>query len=270
MITELWGGDAEATTHKQPLVTGQAVAKCGIRQPPGPPQQWPGMQEPTRGAEVHTSDGQIRTKDTERQRIEKDLQRQRMIAISGRTLKVTTDTLKKPVTSPGRTVIHHESSSVSPPVRVLEHDRPVLPVEKIPEQKTVLIGKRKSAPIKDQTPDTEDQWVNKRVEHEDQFNSPGPDASAPEADSDELKVSVKDTRYRAKDDVFEGKSVVRTAVPSARDSGLIHTRLVQKKSPAGTGDENEEKTPEDNPHGQSQTSEKKRKITTKNDDISWI
>jgi hypothetical protein len=228
------------------------------------------MREPEREAEVHINDSQIRTKDTDRQRIEKDLQRQRMIAISGRTLKINTDSLKKPVTSPGRTVIHHDSSKISPHTHVHEHDRTAPPAEKIPEQKTIIIGKKKIIPIKDQHSDRKDQGETKPLDREDQPLSPIPDEDAPVAGPDGMKISVKDPSYRAKDDIFGGKSVVRTAVPSAQDSGLIHTRLVQKKRVTGTGDENEEKSQEDPPNGKSQTLERKRKITTKNDDISWI
>ena len=83
-----------------------------------------------------------------------------------------------------------------------------------------------------------------------------------------MKVNVKDPSYRAKDDIFGGKSIVRTAVPSARDSALIHTRLVRKKSATDSKDENE--MHDDPDTGPSQTAEKKRKITQKNDDISWI
>ncbi|MFA4825711.1 MAG: tubulin/FtsZ family protein [Methanoregula sp.] len=226
------------------------------------------MQEPVRETEVHINDSQIRAKDTERQRIEKDLQRQRMIAISGRTLKTNTDTLKNPITSPSRTVIHQESSKELPHIRVQERDRPVPPIEKTPEQKTVIIGKRKPAPIKDQNIDTEDQSVKEPAGREDPDMSSGPDGYVPEGDSAAMKVSVKDHSYRAKDDIFGGKSVVRTAVPSARDSGLVHTRLTQKKSLAGN--DTEGKIQEDTATEQSQPSEKKRKITTKKDDFSWI
>ena len=105
---------------------------------------------------------------------------------------------------------------------------------------------------------------------EEEFISPASDTDAPEADSKEMKVSVKDPSYRAKDDIFGGKSVVRTAVPQARDSGLIHTSLAQKKSVPGTGDDDEEKLQEETATGQSQTPGKKRNITTKKDDLSWI
>ncbi|MDP2798049.1 MAG: tubulin/FtsZ family protein, partial [Methanoregula sp.] len=209
------------------------------------------VQEPAREREVPVNDSQIRTKDTERQRIEKDLQRQRMSAISGRTLKATIDILKKPVTSPGRTAIHHDSSKVLPHTRVQEQPRSVPPIEKSTEQRTIIIGKRKTPPIEDQNFDTEEQSVQEPVVRDEQAISPGPDASAPEAGSDAMKVRVKDPSYRAKDDIFGGKSVVRTAVPQARDSGLIHTRLDRKKSVPGTGNENDEKLQEETATGQS-------------------
>ncbi|MEI7648776.1 MAG: tubulin/FtsZ family protein [Methanomicrobiales archaeon] len=228
------------------------------------------VQEPAREKEIHINDNQIRTKDTERQRIEKDLQRQRMNAISGRTLKATTDILKKPVTIPGRAVIYQDSSNVLPQTRVQVQPRTAPTLEKPSEQRTIIIGKRKTLPIEQQNFDTEEPGVQEPVAREKEFISPGPVADAPEADSEEMRVSVKDPSYRAKDEIFGGKSVVRTVVPQARDSGLIHTSLAQKKSVPGTGDDNEEKLQEEATTGQSQTPGKKRKITTKKDDFSWI
>ncbi|MDP3563544.1 MAG: hypothetical protein Q8R70_03545, partial [Methanoregula sp.] len=89
-------------------------------------------------------------------------------------------------------------------------------------------------------------------------------------DSDEIKVSVKDPSYRAKDDIFGGKSVVRTAVPQARDSGFENTQLARKKSVTIVGKDKEGVSPEASATEQTQNPEKKRKLTTKKDDISWI
>jgi cell division GTPase FtsZ len=225
-----------------------------------------GTQEPAREADVRINDSQIRAKDTERQKIEKDLQRQRMFAISGQTLKATIDTLKEPVIKPVRTVIHTESSNIFPQLRVQDHDRPVTPVEKLPEQKTIIIGKkRKPVPSKDQQFPTEDQSIKDPSIRKDLPRLPGPDAYAPEAGSDEMKVSVKDPRYRANDDIFGGKSVVRTVLPSARDYGLVHTRLTQKKNEPETVDEHEGKTLQDTPQTIADFREK-RKIKAKKDD----
>ena len=228
------------------------------------------VQEPARTREVPLNDSQIRTKDAERQRIEKDLQRQRMSAISGRTLKATSDIMKKPGTSPGRTIIHEDSSKVIPQTHAQEHPRSSLPEEKSTEQRTIIIGKRKTQPIEDQHFDTEEQDVREPKVREEEAISLEPDVYAPETGSDAMKVSMKEPSYRAKDDIFKGKGVMRTGVPQARDSGLIHTRLDQKKSVTETREENEEKLQDETTNGQSQTPDKKRKITTKKDDISWI
>jgi len=228
------------------------------------------VQEPARERDVPLNDSQIRSKDTERQRIEKDLQRQRMSAISGRTLQTNTDILKKPVTIPSRPVIYQDSTNDLPHTRVQLQPRPVPPVEKPAEQRTVIIGKRKTQPIEEQPFDTEEPVIQEPVVREDKSILPEPVADVPEADSDEMKVSMKDPSYRAKDEIFGGKSIARTAVPQARDSTLIHTRLAQKKSAPGIRDENEEKLQDETGTGQSQASDKKRKITTKKDDLSWI
>ncbi len=226
------------------------------------------QQEPARETGVHINESQIRAKDTERQRIEKDLQRQRMIAISGRTLKTNTDILKKAVASPSRTVIHHDSPDHAPHMRVQKRDKPVPPEEKLPEQKTVIIGRRKAAPIMEKPLDTEDSTDKEAAVHEDFSVSSEPDTYASKATADGRKVSVKEPSYRAKDDIFGGKGVTRSAVPTARDSGLVHTQLTPKNIAANPEEERESQ--DDSNTGQSQTPEKKRKITTKKDDISWI
>jgi cell division GTPase FtsZ len=225
--------------------------------------------EPARAAEIPVNDSHIRAKDTDRQRIEKDLQRQRMIAISGRSPKVSIDALKKTVLTPGRIVIHHEESTHSPTPRVPEHNQPSVPVEKNPEQKTIIIGKRKRATITDTRSGMEEHGINEPA-GQDNSISPDPKALEHQDSSDMMKVSVKDPSYRAKDDVFGGKSVERTAVPSARDSGLIHTHRIQIKKVTGTVDENQREAQADPVPEKSEIPEKKRKITTKNDEISWI
>ena len=178
--------------------------------------------------------------------------------------------LKKPVSIPGRAVISKDPSKDLPHNRVQVQPRPVPTVEKPTGQRTIIIGKRKTPLLEEQNIDTEEQVLQEPIVQEEEFISPDPDTDAPGADYEDIKVSVKDPSYRAKDDIFGGKSVVRTAVPQARDSGLIHTSLAQKKSVPGTGDDTEDKLQEETASGQSQTPGKKRKITTKKDDFSWI
>jgi hypothetical protein len=233
------------------------------------------VQEPVR--EIPLNDGQIRTKDTERQRIEKDLQRQRMIAISGRTPHANTDILRKPVVSPVRKVVHNESFNELPfaPVHQVKQaprdSQPPQSMEKLPqEQRTVIIGKRKARPVVEQELEVEEKNQLKPVEHEDLPSSSDPDVASPGTGSDEMQVNVKDHSYRAKDKIFGGKTVVRTAVPQARDSGFENAQLAHnKKSRSDTGNDTESEGPDGVAPGQSQAPEKKRKITTKKDDFSW-
>ena len=228
------------------------------------------IQEPAGKAEVPVNDSQIRVKDTERQRIEKDLQRQRMIAISGRSLNANTDLLKKAVVPPIRPVINHDFPKGLPQTRVPEQPIPALRVEKAPEQRTVIIGKRKTPPVKYEEINSEDLNVQEPVEPEDLPNYPDPETNTHLAGSDEMKVHMKERSYQAKDDIFGGKTVVRTAVPLARDSGFENAQLDQKKSATGQREKKEGESHENPDSGQSHTPDKKRKITVKKDDISWI
>ena len=235
------------------------------------------VQEPVREKGVPLNDNQIRTKDTERQRIEKDLQRQRMIAISGRTPHANTDITRKPVVPPVRKVVHNDSSIEAPfaPVHQVKQSsrdsQPPHAIEKPPEEhRTVIIGKRKARPVVEQERGEEDKDVLKPVEQEDIPGSSDLDVVSPGAGSDEMQVSVKDHSYRAKDKIFGGKTIVRTAVPQARDSGFENAQLAHKKSGTETGNDTESEGQDGVASEQSQSPEKKRKITTKKDDFSWI
>ncbi|MEI7856923.1 MAG: tubulin/FtsZ family protein [Methanomicrobiales archaeon] len=225
--------------------------------------------DPARERGVPINDSQIRTKDSERQRIEKDLQRQRMIAISGRTPPANTDILKKTVLTPSRTVIHHDPSRGLPPSHVQEQSQPIQPTEKPPEQRTVLIGRRKTPPVIDLVMDREEQDFQEPVEREEHTHSPEPDADTRE-DPDRMQVSMKERSYRANDDIFGGKSVVRTVVPQARDSGFENSQLARRNSTPKTAEEKERESDDRSATGQSQTPGKKRNITAKKDDFSWI
>ncbi|PKL58464.1 MAG: hypothetical protein CVV34_02175, partial [Methanomicrobiales archaeon HGW-Methanomicrobiales-5] len=153
----------------------------------------------------------------------------------------------------------------------IKRDVPVTPtIGKPPEQKTVIIGKRKSTPIKDKISTPEEQRVIEPADPQDLPVSPGNDAYAREADTGRMDVRVKDPIYRAKDDIFGGKGVMRTEGFSARDPGHISTRIVQKKSVVRTGEENKEESQDHSASEPSEAPHKKRKITTKKDDFSWI
>ena len=260
--------------QRRVIISTERETQPGHTHPAHPPAAREGLQhdhpaqgsrlpEPSGDTEVGIKDNQIRTKDTERQKIEKNLQKQRMIALSGRSPKANPDTLKNQVSLPGRTIIHHESSKVSPQKQVHEPEKPTHPDEKFPEQKTVIIAKRKPVPIRDTPYDPEDKTARETVDREGLSISPGPDMYAREAGLNGTKVGVKGQGYQAKDGIFEGKGIVRTEVPSARDTALIHTRLTPKKSARDSVDGEPREPEEDQATEQPQTSQKREKPALK-------
>jgi hypothetical protein len=97
-----------------------------------------------------------------------------------------------------------------------------------------------------------------------------PDVYSRHMDSEESKVSIKNSAYKSKDEIFEGKSVQTTSGPQVRDSALMHTDLKSKKTLRES--KNGESGPGSSDHvTESSTTPKKREKNTPNkDDISWI
>jgi cell division GTPase FtsZ len=161
-----------------------------------------------------------RSKETERQRIERELRRQRSVAIGGQSPKnpVHPDKLH-PATSETRIVhrsTHQERKST-------ETQTPVQGTEPVPvsgEKRTIIIGKRKTTAVPPVEPirDTEEK--------------PGagyPEEPASLSDDDGMRVEIRDRIFRARDGVFEGKGVKKPSLPQARDSTLLHTELRPRK-----------------------------------------
>jgi len=96
-----------------------------------------------------------------------------------------------------------------------------------------------------------------------------PDVYSRQADSEELKINIKNTTTKSTDHIFKGKGVQKSSGPQVRDSALIHTRLKSKKisveSKRTDEQENAEQTAE-----ASKSADNREKTTVKKDDISWI
>ncbi|PKG33526.1 MAG: hypothetical protein CW742_02485 [Methanoregula sp.] len=193
-----------------------------------------------------------------RQRIERELQRQRMMALSGTPVKKESGAAPSPPepsaavrtkrvvitqTPPPQT---HEPASRAPNEGILEAS----------VKKTVIIRKRTPAPENHEPPDRTGsrKVIPATPEQGAPLNEPlEPVQVPPEKDE---PVMIKEQEFRAKDTVFQGKIVTDTSVPKARDGSLIHTSLKPKK-PAPE----EEDAPAERHQG------KKGK---KPDDLSWI
>ncbi|MDD5143246.1 hypothetical protein [Methanoregula sp.] len=177
-----------------------------------------------------------------RQRIERELQRQRMMALSGKPLMKDGSAAPSSPTEPSAAVrTKRVVVAQAPPAETRE---PVSrsPTEGILEasvKKTVIIRKRGPA----------------NPEQEKTQNEPLEPVQVP-AEEDE-PVMLKEQEFRAKDTVFQGKLVTDTSVPKARDGSLIHTSLKPKKAAPHEDDESS---------GERQQGKKGKKP----DDISWI
>ncbi|MDD1687779.1 hypothetical protein [Methanoregula sp.] len=216
-----------------------------------------------------------------RQRIEQELQRQRMMALSG--TRATPQAARVPpapqqtppeIIRPKRQVISTTDSPHPLTARpVLTPSAPQQDLAQTGEKKTVIIRKRQPVPEASEavepspTPDT----VSRLPEPVEEMRTP--DLHSPDnyslSEVEEKPIVVKDPSFRAKDGIFSGKNVFGTSIPKVRDTSLFSTNLKQKKNldpitPKDTRDEpsdqKEEATPE-------QTRDKKIR---KKDDLSWI
>jgi cell division GTPase FtsZ len=204
-----------------------------------------------------------------RRRIELELQRQRMMALSGSRPKSAEDP------APSRHVTHQiirqkqESKPDIPSHQgevVREPSREIL---QTPEKRTIIVKKRN--PAREAIPDT--RMATQPEEQSQENTSLSPEDNAipvhpPSPEPEERPVSVKDPAFRAKDEIFSGRSIRGSSIPSSRDQSLLHTNLTKKSHAKPVIND---PAPGDNDTGtESASSGKPEKKTRKHDDISWI
>jgi cell division GTPase FtsZ len=201
------------------------------------------------------------TQEHARQQIERELQRQRMMALSGKPAESADKEI--PPLPPGVTRQRRVVVSQTPPAHQEPPQRP--PQEGILQanaKKTVIIRKRtpdpdvRQPPVSPPVSSTQDD-LSEEPEDRGAFFEPSREIVNPPP-SNKSSVDVNDHEFRVKDSVFSGKTVTGTSVPKARDDSLMHTHL-KPKSPAWQAEKNDETSRED--HG---------KKAKKKDDISWI
>ncbi len=215
----------------------------------------------------------VYSKEIARQRIEQELQRQRMSAISGSRTK-TDDAAVKPRTAspeiirPKREITHAAGPAPRP---VSTPPQPEQDSQQVPGKKTVIIRKRTPVPDAPETPPPppaprdETPPPAEETGTGDPFSFQYVQVPQPE----EGTVEVKDPSFRARDDIFSGKNIQGASVPKVRDASLIHTDLKQKKPADRTGSNDPRNDPTD--HGERESPARHQdKKTKKQDDISWI
>jgi len=224
---------------------------------------------PKTDEKLHTGSDRLRTKEMERQIIERELQRQRTIAISGHKTKAGPELPTHPVQPSEIVRIKREILKKTPPENepVSSDSAEMLPV--IPGKRRVIIHEKRGP---SETGETRIQEKYSRdVSDKDDSSSiiMRPDIYSRQADSEELKIDLKNTATKSMDHIFKGKDVQKPSGPQVRDSALIHTRLKSKKksveSKRTDDQENTDQTAET-----FKSTDSQEKTTVKKDDISWI
>jgi hypothetical protein len=161
------------------------------------------------------------TMETERQRIERELRRQRTVAIGGQSQKNPPHTGKThPAIQETQVVqrsVHQVSTGTEKQTPAQGNDSTGVSGEK----RTIIIGKRKTAAVPQEEPDSSEARQN--------AGDPYPDDSIPSSKDNEMSVEIRDRVFRARDEVFEGKGIRKPSLPQARDSTLLHTDIRPKK-----------------------------------------
>ena len=196
----------------------------------------------------HPDEGIPRFKETERQRIERELRRQRTVAMGGNSPK-TLQHAQKSHPAPQETHIvrsSHQNRAGAETKSMAQGNEPVALTE---EKRTVIIGKRKAAAVPQENPD--------QSAAQEKTGDTYPNQSVFLSDNDEMSVEIRDRVFRAKDEIFQGKGVRKPSLPQARDSTLLHTELRPKKK-ASEKDDADNDDPRTDLSGKDPVSIKKR------------
>ena len=192
----------------------------------------PATREPDNKQGQISTDGQLRSKDTERQRIERELQRQRIMAISGRAAKTEQGASPHPVHS-AEIIRLKRDISENPPVKEAgDFAAPVKVLPQTQEKRTVILQKKKVPQIVQEDHINGDKDEKSYVDDDDLSIIRRPDSYSRHHDPEEMKIGIKKPAIKTKDAIFEGKDIQKMAASLVRDSALMHTELKSKK-PSG-------------------------------------
>jgi cell division GTPase FtsZ len=214
----------------------------------------------------HTINERLRTKEMERQIIERELQRQRTIAISGNKPKTGSSSHSEQPTEIVR--IKRESSKRTIVQNEPEQDSRTEVTPMHHEKRRVIIQKKKAHSESRESHVQNQENQNLLGRDEDSSPDVRTEAHSRQSDSERMKIGFRNSAHKSKD-IFGEKGGVGSAVPQVRDSALIHTNLKSKKKFVESKDKDLSESLDRNNEA-SQTSEKREKNTSKKDDISWI
>ncbi len=178
----------------------------------------------------HTIEERLKPKEIERQIIEKELQRQRMMAISGRTPKTGLRESKHPAHPHEIIRIKREVQEKTPPTRDYEPSDLAEEKPQEPKKRRIIIQKKTVLPETRGMPSQEEENKEALIEEDEFSYKKHPAGYSRQSDSEDLKIGIKNSAYKSKDHIFEGKNIQKTSAPPVKDAVLIHTVLKSKKN----------------------------------------
>jgi len=216
---------------------------------------------------LHTGSDRLRTKEMERQIIERELQRQRTIAISGHKTKAGPE-LPTQAVQPSEIVrLKREISKKTPPENELVSSDTAEPAA--PGKRRVIIQKKRGPSETGEARIPEKDTRDASDKDDDNSIIMRPAVYSRQADSGELKIDIKNTATKSTDHIFKGKGVQKPSGPQVRDSALIHTRLKSKKISFESKSMDEHESADQTAEA-SKSTDNREKTPVKKDDISWI
>ena len=221
----------------------------------------PVTREPDKKPGQLSTDERLRTKDTERQRIERELQRQRIMAISGRAPKsgqgasphlVHSDEIIRLKRDISENPTFKETGEPAPTVEV---------VPQIQEKRTVILQKKKVSHVVQEGNITVHKDEKSFVDEDDLSIIRRPDVYSRQYDPEEMKIGIKKPAIKSKDAIFGGKDIHKMPPPRVRDSALMHTELKSKK-PSGESNvvESEKSSSESDRESADSTTKQQKKL----------
>jgi hypothetical protein len=212
----------------------------------------------------HIDEDRLRTKEMERKIIERELQRQRTITVSGHKKKTVPGLQTHTVHASETVILKRKSTKKIPQENVPEQSDSVEIPPGLPERRRVVIQKKKVHSEIRETTVSDNESGGTSGKDNDSSSIIHPEAYSRQTDSRGLKLDIKDSAHKSKDHVLEGKVVDKSAHPQVKDSALIHTRLKSKKKSLESEITDELEGPDKPSPGI------REKNISKKDEISWI
>jgi len=280
-VTGAHGRIVPPMIHTRPVITQQSQIPHQQRVPTSPPakrtEQTPtDRQDPSsandagkRVVRSAESSPVPNSKESARQRIERELEQQRILSTPQRVITSDTPVSQKripPTIIKPRGMAAHPSSGSA--VASKKENGVPSETENIPEKRTVVIARKKTIPpVPEPSLPKQEKYIA--------TDEPEPEKKVPEERRNDSQpeghaIDLKDPSFRAKDRIFDGKNVQKGFVPLPRDSALLKGNLHLGKKTQRT--EGPEPATDSNPHREGETENRKKpeKSIKKKDDISWI